>query len=55
MKLEIPDLSTYDLLSAKEKLDLEYKMGVWDNEAYQGGLPRITGEKVEIMVLIMIG
>lgn len=46
VKLEIPDLSTYDLLSAKEKLDLEYKMGVWDNEAYREAYQELR-EKVD--------
>ena len=34
VKLEIPDLNSYDLLSAKEKLDLEEKLGIWDDELY---------------------
>lgn len=33
MQLEIPDLSSYDRTSAKEKLELEKKNGVWDDEA----------------------
>lgn len=36
VKLEIPDLSTYDLLNAREKLDLEYRLGAWESEAYKG-------------------
>ena len=37
LRLELVDLSTYDLLNAKEKLDLEHRMGVWDYypEAYE--------------------
>ena len=46
VKLEIPDLSTYDLLNAKEKLDLEYRLGAWDAEAYQD-LYRELKEKVD--------
>lgn len=46
VKLEIPDLSTYDLLNAKEKLDLEYQLGAWDAEAYQD-LYRELKEKVD--------
>ena len=46
VKLEIPDLSTYDLLNAKEKLDLEYRLGAWDAEAYQD-LYRDLKEKVD--------
>lgn len=36
VKVEIPDLSTYDLVSASEKLEFERKNGVWDSmqEAY---------------------
>ena len=35
VKLEIPNLSTYDeLMTAKEKLDLEEFYGVWDNPEY---------------------
>lgn len=36
VKLEIPDLSTYDnLMTASEKLDLEEFYGVWDDPAYE--------------------
>lgn len=30
LRLELVDLSTYDLLNAREKLDLEHRLGVWD-------------------------
>ena len=39
-------MSTYDLLNAKEKLDLEYRLGAWDAEAYQD-LYRELKEKVD--------
>ena len=35
LRLEIPDLSTYDLLNAKEKMDLEDRLDAWDNANYQ--------------------
>jgi tonB-linked outer membrane protein, susC/ragA family len=41
VKLEIPDLSTYDLLNAREKLDLEYRLGTWDNELWQDEYQRL--------------
>lgn len=30
LNLEVPDLSSYDLLNAREKLDLEMKVGLWN-------------------------
>lgn len=30
LNLEVPDLSAYDVLNAREKLDLERKVGLWD-------------------------
>lgn len=30
LNLEVPDLSSYDLLNAREKLDLERKVGLWN-------------------------
>lgn len=46
LKLEIPDLSTYDLLNAREKLELEERLGAWDKEGYQD-LYRELKEKVD--------
>lgn len=31
MNIEVPDLSSYDLLNAQEKLDLEYQMGLYSS------------------------
>ncbi|MBC5621509.1 SusC/RagA family TonB-linked outer membrane protein [Butyricimonas sp. NSJ-56] len=40
LRLELVDLSTYDRLSGREKLELEEKIGVWDDyketDAYKG-------------------
>lgn len=44
VKLEIPDLSSYDLLNAKEKLDLEYRLGAWDKEEYQNLYQELKGK-----------
>ncbi|WP_065219272.1 MULTISPECIES: SusC/RagA family TonB-linked outer membrane protein [Butyricimonas] len=46
VKLEIPDLTTYDLLNAREKLDLEYRLGTWDDELWQEEYQRLK-EKVD--------
>lgn len=35
VKIEVPDLSSYNLATATEKLEFERKNGVWDNENYQ--------------------
>ncbi|WP_167610842.1 SusC/RagA family TonB-linked outer membrane protein [Maribellus sediminis] len=32
LTLEVPDLTQYDVLNAREKLDLEYKVGLYDSE-----------------------
>lgn len=32
INIEIPDLSSYNLLKAKDKLDLEYRVGLYDND-----------------------
>ena len=31
LNIEVPDLNSYDLLDAREKLDLEKKVGIWDS------------------------
>ena len=46
VKLEIPDLNSYDLLSAKEKLDLEERLGIWDSETYEATYKELR-EKVD--------
>lgn len=40
VNLELPDLSSYNLCDAREKLDLEYKLG-----AYTGNIPKQDYEK----------
>ena len=32
LNLELPDLSSYNMCNAREKLDLEYKLGAYDND-----------------------
>jgi TonB-linked outer membrane protein, SusC/RagA family len=48
LNLEIPDLSTYDLLNAREKLELEKSYGVWDTneELYQAHMDQVESGRV---------
>lgn len=39
MNIEAPDLSAYSLLNAREKLDLEYKVGLYDNARAESDVP----------------
>lgn len=38
--LEVPDLTSYDLLNAREKLDLEYSLGLYDSDQSNVDLTR---------------
>jgi len=39
LNIENPDLSAYNLLNAKDKLDLEYKVGIYNNVRAESDLP----------------
>ena len=43
LNLEMPDLSSYNLCNAREKLDLEYQLG-----AYEGITPKQDFEKKQL-------
>ncbi len=39
INVEMPDLTAYDVLNAREKLDLEYKVGLYDNARAENDVP----------------
>ncbi|MGN6509523.1 MAG: carboxypeptidase-like regulatory domain-containing protein [Chitinophaga sp.] len=39
VNIEMPDLTAYDVLNAREKLDLEYKVGLYDNARAENDVP----------------
>jgi len=39
LTIEAPDLTQYDVLNAREKLDLEYRVGLYDNARAETDLP----------------